>query len=101
MQSIDRKAARLASCVRELLISLKRDIGDDYRADDESTTPSMCVTISAPADLSDYGWQTGDNSFAGGAYGYPYWGVITLTRRSNCRDLARDAIGQIVDQIDP
>ena len=41
--------------------------------------------------------QIGDNSFIGSAYFYEYWAVGILTRRSNCRDLARDLIRDIQD----
>lgn len=84
--------------IAALLRELKPTIGDEYRAEgcEDDPTPSMTVTIGADAD-GDWSWQTGDNSFSGGAYGYPYWGVITLTRRANCTDLARDAVDQIAE----
>lgn len=88
--------------VAALLHALKADIGDEYRAEGckGEPTPSMTVTIGADGTSAEFGFQTGDNSFSGGAYGYPYWGVVILTRRSNCRELARDAIEQIYDQIE-
>lgn len=82
-----------------LLKALKPNIRDEYRADEEDILPSMSVTFSADADLLFWNYQTGDNSFTGGAYGCPFWGVVTLYRRSISRDLARDAIDQIVDQL--
>ena len=86
--------------IRALLIDLKPTIGDDNRAYDgcdvDDTTPSMLVTIGAD-DSGDWSWQTGDNSYSGGAYHYPHWAVIALTRRANCTELARDAVAQIAD----
>lgn len=82
--------------IRNLLIELKKQIGDDYRADEESTVPSMQVTIGASKDGS-WSYQTGDNSYTGGAYCHPFWGVVYLYRRSNCTELAKDAIRQIED----
>lgn len=81
-----------------LLVSLKREIADDYRASDDpdDKNPGMQVTIGANED-GQWNYQTGDNSYTGGAYGLPYWGVISLYRRSNCRELANDAIEQIAD----
>lgn len=79
-----------------LLVSLKRNIDDDYRAFEGDTVPGMQVTIGANED-GQWNYQTGDNSYTGGAYGLPYWGVISLYRRSNCRELANDAIEQIAD----
>lgn len=82
--------------LRSLLIALKGDIDDDYRADDDCDHPSMCVTIGASTDGS-WDYQTGDNSYSGGAYGHKHWAVVTLDRRSNCTELARDIQGQLLD----
>ncbi len=81
--------------IRALLIDLKRHIGDEYRADEESEAPSMSVTIGT--DGNGWNYQTGDNSFTGGAYGFPHWAVVTLERRSNSTDLARDVVSQLRD----
>lgn len=89
----------------KLLKSLKHDIYDDYRASgcDEDTFPSMCVTIGfTPSDSdTDYSWhyQTGDNSFSGGAYGHAHWAVISLSRRSNSKELANEAADQIAESV--
>lgn len=83
--------------LRRLFIELKKTIGDDYRADDDSETPSMSVTIGWSDKTGDWSYQTGDNSFTGGAYHYPHWAVITLDRRSNSAELASDAIAQLSD----
>lgn len=80
--------------IESLLKSLKSSIDNDCRAYEEDTLPSMLVTIGAN-DSGNWKFQTGDNSFSGGAYGFPYWGVVALYRRSNCRELARDVINQI------
>lgn len=42
-----------------------------------------------------WNYQTGDNSFTGGAYGHPHWVCLYLTRRSNCRELSKDAVDQL------
>lgn len=86
--------------IRRLLVALKRGIADDYRCSDdpEDDKPGMCVTIGASGlGRSKWSYQTGDNSFMGGAYGYPHWAVIYLYRDSNCHELARDAIEQLLD----
>lgn len=85
--------------VSRLLISLKRDIGDDYRIEaQDDETPTMQVTIGVNCDNGEWSYQTGDNSYSGGAYGYHYWGVGYLTRRSNCRDEARRMLDEVADQ---
>ena len=75
----------LAALVR----AVKRDIGDEYRADEYEDMPSVSLTVGwKPAGAWSY--QTGDNSYTGGAYGYPCWGVVTVYRRSDSRAVARD-----------
>lgn len=84
--------------IRALLIDLKKDIRDDYRASDDSddNTPGMSVTVGADKN-GNWSYQTGDNSYTGGAYGMPFWAVISLYRRSNSTELARDVVNQIAE----
>lgn len=77
--------------VYELLVALKKQIGNEYRSE------GMDVTFGYDGD--DWGWQTGDNSFTGGAYGYQNWYVITLTRKSNSRELAKEVVESLKDQL--
>jgi hypothetical protein len=44
-----------------------------------------------------WGYQTGDNSFTGGAYGHPNWVRLYVTRSSNCKELSKDAVNQLKD----
>lgn len=96
---------RLVPKWTEIFRALKSEIRDDYRASDDpdDNTPGMQVTIGfTPSDNdSPAGWhyQTGDNSFMGGAYGHAHWAVISLYRRSNSRDLAKDCADQIVESV--
>lgn len=100
----DREYGKLEREVCSLLKALKREIGDDYRASDDphDNTPGMQVTIGATVnDDGSLSWdyQTGDNSYSGGAYCHKNWGVIYLYRRSNCHELAHDAVNEIADSI--
>jgi hypothetical protein len=103
MKTTEKQYRKLEIQVTKLLKSLKGDIGDDYRASDDpnDTTPGMCVTIGATPDpeTGDLSWhyQTGDNSFTGGAYGHRNWGVIYLYRRSRCEELASEAVSEIAN----
>ena len=87
--------------VSALLRELKKHIGDECRASDDSedTTPGMAITIGINPDDGSWSYQTGDNSYTGGAYGYQYWGVGSLYRRTNTRQLARELIDDAADQI--
>lgn len=96
---------RLVPQWTRLLKSLKADIGDEYRCSDDpdDTTPGMCVTIgfTPSTDENDCSWsyQTGDNSYTGGAYGHAHWAVIYLYRRSNSRELAESAADEIAESV--
>jgi len=57
-----------AALLRELI----PEIADEYRATDdpEDSEPGMCVTIGTNDELDSWGYQTGDNSYSGGACGF-------------------------------
>lgn len=80
----------------ELVRWVKPQICDDY-IDEGDTLPSICLTVGADTNTGDWGYQTGDNSYTGGAYGYPDWAVVTVYRRSNSIKLARDVREQLSD----
>ena len=79
-----------------LLAELKRQIGDDYRAVEECDVPSMQVTLGWTRGKG-WNYQTGDNSYAGGAYGHQTWAIVYLDRSSNCLDLARSAVAELLE----
>jgi len=81
-----------------LLIKLKKHINTDMLQEGD-TLPSIQITISVDKLLSDWNYQTGDNSYSGGCYGDPYWGVGSLYRRTNCKQLAKDLIEDLANQI--
>lgn len=86
--------------IRKLLILLKKEIRDEYRATDDpdDNMPGMCVTIST-RDGSTWSYQTGDNSFTGSCYGDPHRAVVYLYRRSNCTELANQAYEELKDLV--
>jgi len=61
------------------------------------------VTIGCTFNLGageiSWNYQTGDNSFTGGAYGHPEWFNVTLCSRSNCWGLTGDLISEIEGRI--
>ncbi len=89
----------MISEIASLLKTLKSDICDDYRASDDpdDNTPGMQVTVST-SDMQSWNYQTGDNSYSGGCYGDRHWSVIYLYRRSNCVELAKDAVNELADE---
>jgi len=83
-----------------LLETLKKWIRDDYRCSDDpdDDTPGMLVTIGASKDGS-WHYQTGDNSYSGGAYGHPAWGLVYLYRDTDSAQAAEDALSEIAESL--
>ena len=89
--------------IATLLGHLQRDIDDSYRASglEDADVPSMDVTVGASVNddgAISWGYQTGDNSFTGGAYGHPWWGCASLTREDDPAFIAEAIVDQIADQ---
>ncbi len=82
----------LAALVRQL----RKAISPEYRAFEDETTPGIQLTVGA--NCKDWCYQTGDNSYTGGAYGYSSWGVIGVYRDTNSFSAADDLVEQLVDQ---
>lgn len=105
MKTLDQQLALCVPRWTRLLKSLKPDIQDDFRADefDDSGVPSMCVTIGFTPETEEkdcsWGYQTGGNSYTGGAYDHRHWAVLTIHRRSNCKDLAIEAAEEIAESV--
>lgn len=100
----DKTWKRLELQWRQLLTALKKDIGDDYRCSDDpdDKTPGMLVTFGVTANTDgtiSWAYQTGDNSYSGGAYGHRTWALVYLYRRSNCTTLAAEAIEEAISSI--
>lgn len=83
-----------------LLAELQKDIGEEYRASEDDTEPSMFITIATDDELSTWTYQTGDNSYSGACYHFPYWGIGSLYRHSNCAELANEIIENLAEVID-
>ena len=83
----------------QLLKELKHNIGDEYRANEGESNPGMQVTFGARINEDEsisWSYQTGDNSYSGGAYFFPHWAVVSLYRRSNCKELAKEAMEEFL-----
>lgn len=97
----DEQFNALETEVAALLADLIPEIRDDYRATDDADddTPGMLVTVGAD-ESGAWGYQTGDNSYTGGAYGYPAWGVGYLFRDSDPAEVAESIVNEIADLLE-
>jgi hypothetical protein len=83
----------------ELTAQIKQEIGEFLLAawsdliDDAKEYGAIDLTVAS--DGESWNYQTGDNSFTGGAYGLPHWAVVTFTADSDARDIAEDIICQL------
>lgn len=105
MKTLETQLEECLSDWAKLVASLIPQIGDDYRASDDpdDNTPGMCLTIgfTPESEDKDYSWdyQTGDNSYSGGAYCHPHWAVVYLYRDSNPEEIAGEIASQIGDLV--
>lgn len=60
---------------------------------------TLQLTIGVSEDGKKWGYQTGDNSVTGGAYGFPHWAVVDIFYDSDLDYLKRDIRYQILDLI--
>lgn len=55
----------------------------------------ITLTVGANGKSKRFNYQTGDNSYTGGAYGYPYWAVLDIGIKGKPSDYAREIQDQI------
>ena len=61
----------------------------------ENPDDLACMTLTVGFNRTDYGYQAGDNSFTGGAYGYPHWAVTYVPRTGPLGYCVEDLAEQI------
>lgn len=82
----------LADVVR-LVAAIQDTIGPDDRIEGtDGDIPGVDITIGVDPERGRWGYQTGDNSFTGGAYLYPVWGVGSVTPDCDPVDVARELL---------
>lgn len=68
---------------------------------DDKDVEYIQLTVGTNGDLCEvtgsveYGYQTGDNSYTGGAYGYSHWGVVEIDDESDTEEVADSLIEQL------
>lgn len=105
MKTIENQIKEMIPQWVRLVKSLKPQIRDDYRASDDpdDDTPAMQLTIGFTPETEDkdcsWHYQTGDNSYSGGAYGHHHWAVVTVTRRCKSAEVTEEIANQIVELV--
>ena len=75
------------------LASLISSIKADWRGD-ALLKEGIEVTV-ATTDGKRWAYQTGDNSYTGGAYGMEHWSVQTIFPNTNCYTMAREIVNEL------
>lgn len=109
VQKLLKQLPSLRQELYSLLVAIKKDadwytLRQDFRDSDPSDpTPYLDVTIGCTFDFDEgcitWNYQTGDNSYTGGAYGHPEWFTTSILSRSNCKDLAAGLASEIEGRI--
>lgn len=102
MDKYDQFKERILPEVIELIEHCKKFIGEEYRSvsqDVDDNTPMMDITISCDDSLEEWTYQTGDNSYTGSCYHYPYWGVTSIDRESNSKEIAEYLIDDMLENM--
>lgn len=81
-----------------LVRAVKAEISDEFRAFEGDETPGIQLTVGFTPESGAWSYQTGDNSYSGGAYGHPVWAVVGVYRRSNSRELAAEILAELAEQ---
>lgn len=62
-------------------------ISDDPKDFEEGEIPYNTLTVGLNDKGSEWSYQTGDNSFTGGAYGSPHWAVVYFFKGTSALEL--------------
>ena len=85
----------------ELLVQeVKGYIRPDRRAFVDDDEPGICLTVGWSPDNGKWGWQTGDNSYSGGAYSYPVWAVVSLYADTDVTAAVDEILEELEDYTD-
>ena len=83
------------SDIEGLIKACKAEISDEYRAYEDDDEPGIQLTVGWDG-VRDWSFQTGDNSYTGGAYHYPHWAVVAVYRDTDATEIA----GEIHEQLE-
>ena len=59
----------------------------------------LTVGVTPHEGRASWCYQTGDNSYSGGAYGHPFWGIAYVTHESDPETVASEILTEIDEQI--
>ena len=69
---------------------------DDFEGEHEDDIAYNDLTVGMN-DSGEWSFQTGDNSFTGGAYGYAHWAVVSVFEDSDPEEVFQEVVSQLED----
>lgn len=95
MSRFDKACEEWRADLIALITDLKTQIGDEYRAYEDSDEPGMAITIATDDECSGWVYQTGDNSYSGACYIYPHWGLGAVYRDSDPAEVVDELLSDL------
>ncbi len=67
-----------------------KDAVDYAEVEDDDETPSLQLTFAINTKGTKWSFQTGDNSYSGGAYLFPHWAVVYVSQDTTADELFKE-----------
>ena len=89
--------------MKELSNEVKRDISDFINMqisawiENAIEYDGMDITFATNDDGDTWNYQTGDNSYTGGAYSLPHWSVSIINTETTVSELYNDVVDQLTE----
>lgn len=89
----------LVSLIERLKQDIELNPKDFTESEDDDAAPYIKITIACNADLKDWQFQTGDNSYSGACYHRKHWGIIDVFQDSDAALVADYLISDMLDML--
>lgn len=90
-------AARYGEPIADNVFATEAE-AEEYENATEAVPVSVCLTVGWTPETGGWHYQTGDNSYTGGAYGHAIWAVVWITSDSIPDEVADEILNELADQ---
>lgn len=93
--------ADIKTLVNEIDVDTPNEVSGISKSDSdyEEENDYMQLTVACDEKGRYFNYQTGDNSYTGGAYGLPHWAVVYIGHDTNRDELATEIINELTNLI--
>lgn len=88
----------IKALLEAIIVTTPRDVSEgdcDQCATGDCDCDYMELTVACNESGDQFNYQTGDNSFTGGAYGLPHWAVLNLWHGFDVDYIHTDIVDQL------